>query len=129
MMKTRFLNLWIWAVSLVSLPGIFVAQLGSASVELSTYYPIPNGNYKTIQVSDWAHLAVKSGGVGIGTTNTGGRTLRVDGDVKVEGDLDILGDLAVTKTVTATGCISARCLCLSDAPADGWTNPDCKCNW
>ncbi len=70
-----------------------VAELGSESVTLTTYYPAPSGVYTKMITTGDTHLARDGGRVGIGTAALGTAKLTINGTAVVNDSLT-LGRLA-----------------------------------
>ncbi len=79
------INPSLFRVGLVGLfLGVFISDLGSESVTLSTYYPAPSGVYTNMSTTGETRLARNNGQVAIGSENlTDRRTLRINGIMTV----------------------------------------------
>ena len=75
------------------------------SVELTTYYPAPYGDYEELTTSSNTFLAIDSGNVGIGTTAPNTKLHIVGGVTKTEGGLILPIVAAGGTTPTEDGSI------------------------
>ena len=64
---------------------VFPVTLFAGEKKLTTYYPAPYGQYKTLQTTGDTYLATTSGNVGIGTSSAATK-LDVAGGIKVGSD-------------------------------------------
>ncbi len=80
------------ALAALLLAGLHAQPLSTEQLTMTTYYPAPYGVYKTMRVTDDAHLAYTTGNVGIGTLTPSGK-LHVTGTGNVI--LNTSGNLGV----------------------------------
>lgn len=80
------------ALAALILAGLHAQPLSTEQLTMTTYYPAPYGVYKTMRVTDDAHLAYTTGNVGIGTLTPSGK-LHVTGTGNVI--LNTSGNLGV----------------------------------